>query len=71
MSLDAALRVCCSRGWQGFNAEWVTAKDVAQGSAASDKFRVSSLDHSSSNAAMAASMKRHNIVVPDDGDIPF
>lgn len=37
-----------------------------------EKFMVSHLDHSSSNAAMAASMKRHGIVVPaDDDDVPF
>lgn len=30
MSLDAALRVCCSRGWQGFNAEWVAGKQTGQ-----------------------------------------
>jgi hypothetical protein len=23
-SLEAALRTCCERGWQGFKAEWVT-----------------------------------------------
>lgn len=40
------------------------------GSASSDKFRVANLDHSSSRAAMEASIKRHNIVVPD-GDINF
>lgn len=26
MELDAALRECCARGWQGFKAEWVAAK---------------------------------------------
>lgn len=30
MSLDAVLRVCCSRGWQGFNAEWVAGKQAGQ-----------------------------------------
>jgi uncharacterized protein YdaU (DUF1376 family) len=73
MTLEAALRVCCSRGWRGFKAEWV-AKDSAPaspGSASSEKFKVANLDHSSSRAAMEASMKRHNIVVPEDGDIPF
>jgi hypothetical protein len=23
MSLNAALELCCARGWQGFNAEWI------------------------------------------------
>jgi uncharacterized protein YdaU (DUF1376 family) len=27
MSLDAALEMCCARGWQGFNAEWVDKRD--------------------------------------------
>lgn len=34
LTLEAALRLCCSRGWQGFNAEWVLNK---QGSAATTK----------------------------------
>lgn len=38
---------------------------------ANEKFMVANLDHSSSRAAMEQSMKRHNIVVPEDGDIPF
>lgn len=71
MTLEAALRVCCSRGWQGFEADWVLPKAGASGSANGDKFQVANLDHSSSTAAMEASMKRHNIVTPDDGDIPF
>lgn len=24
LSLDSALQICCTRGWQGFKAEWVT-----------------------------------------------
>ena len=27
MSLDAALRECCSRGWAGFKADWMQARD--------------------------------------------
>ena len=27
LSLDAALEICCARGWQGFNAEWVEKRD--------------------------------------------
>lgn len=68
LSLEAALRVCCSRGWQGFEADWVAGKP---GSANSNKFRVAHLDHSSSNEAMAASIKRHNITIPADGEIEF
>lgn len=67
MSLEAALRMCCSRGWRGFKAEWVQGTAKA-GSAAGDKFHVANLDHSSSVAAMEASMKRHGITVPDDDD---
>lgn len=70
LSLEAALRLCCSRGWQGFQAEWVAPRG-GNGSASSDKFQVAHLDHSSSRAAMEASMKKHNVVVPEDGDIPF
>jgi len=29
LSLEGALRVCCSRGWSGFKAEWVL-RDGAQ-----------------------------------------
>jgi hypothetical protein len=28
MTLEAALRECCARGWTGFKAEWVKNKDV-------------------------------------------
>ena len=32
ITLDAALRECCSRGWQGFKAEWIeNGKGVANG----------------------------------------
>lgn len=72
ITLEAALQICCSRGWQGFEASWLQPKSGQQGSITSDKFNVSGLDHSSSNAAMAASMKKHGIVVPDDDDdVPF
>lgn len=27
LSLDAALELCCARGWQGFNAQWVEKRD--------------------------------------------
>lgn len=73
ITLEAALRICCSRGWQGFEAEWVAPRAGANQLAGqvNEKFHVAHLDHSSSNAAMAASMKKHNIVTPEDGDIPF
>ena len=29
MTLEAALRLCCERGWAGFKAEWVTAPRAA------------------------------------------
>lgn len=71
MTLPAALKLCCGRGWAGFNAEWLTPRAPGRdGSATSDKFRVAHLDHSSSRAAMEASMKKHNITIPD-GDIDF
>jgi hypothetical protein len=42
----------------------------ASGSAGSDKFRVANLDHSSSRAAMEASIRKHGITVPE-GEIEF
>ncbi len=30
LSLEQALRVCCERGWTGFNAEWAGARPAAQ-----------------------------------------
>lgn len=70
MALPAALKLCCGRGWAGFNASWLTPRANTAGGAASDKFAVANLDHSSSRAAMEASIRRHNITVPD-GDIEF
>lgn len=72
ITLEAALRLCCSRGWQGFEAEWILSKAGTKAAVQNDKFHVAHLDHSSSNAAMAASMKRHGIEVPaDDDEVPF
>lgn len=31
MSLDSTLALCCTRGWQGFKAEWVTQQAVRAG----------------------------------------
>lgn len=71
-TLEDALRMCCSRGWQGFEAEWVAKRaNTSSGSASGEKFNFSQVDHSSSRAAMEASMKKHGIVTPDEGDIPF
>lgn len=53
-----------------YEADWAFA-GKPNGPAQNDKFMVAHLDHSSSRAAMEQSMKRHNIVVPEDGDIPF
>lgn len=54
-----------------YEADWGFAAKT-NGQPLNDKFHVSHLDHSSSNAAMAASMKKHGIVVPaDDDDVPF
>ncbi len=30
LSLDGALAICCTRGWQGFKAEWVTQQPAAR-----------------------------------------
>lgn len=29
MSIEKALRICCSRGWEGFKAEWVAEKPIS------------------------------------------
>jgi biotin operon repressor len=73
MALPAALKLCCGRGWGGFRADWLTPRSAGRdGSATSDKFRVAALDHSSSRAAMQASIEKHGITVPDgDDDIEF
>ena len=31
LTLEAALRMCCERGWAGFKAEWLKPATVAQG----------------------------------------
>lgn len=60
--------------WPATWRQWVRnerqERRAVERSAPSDKFQVAGLDHTSTNEAMAASMKRHNIVVPD-GDIEF
>jgi DNA-binding transcriptional ArsR family regulator len=71
MSLPSALKLCCGRGWAGFHASWLTPRaSTRDGSASSDKFRVADLDHSSSRAAMEASIRKHGITVPE-GEIEF
>lgn len=71
MELPSALKLCCGRGWAGFNADWLGPRGGSapqQGAASSGKFKVANLDHSSSRAAMEASIKRHGITVPDGDD---
>ena len=64
----------CKLDWSATWRTWVRnekSSPVARapaGSVSGDKFRVAGLDHSSSRAAMEASMKRHGIVVPEDDD---
>lgn len=74
MSLEDALRVCCSRGWVGFNADWVlpstTGSRGAFAKPPDEKFHLGNVDRSGDQAAMELSMKHHDIVV-EDGDIPF
>ncbi len=69
MTLEAAMRVCCSRGWAGFKAEWVA--DGRDGTAKPSSQHVAGVDHASTVDAMRASVQRHNIDVPDDGEIDF
>lgn len=64
LSLNDALLLCCARGWQGFNADWVTG----QAASAKSNIHVNHLDHSSSKRAMEESMARHGIAVLDSDD---
>lgn len=60
--------------WTATWRQWVRNERRApiSQSAQSDKFRVADLDHSSSRAAMEASMRQHGIVVPEgDDEIKF
>jgi uncharacterized protein YdaU (DUF1376 family) len=41
MTLEAALRVCCSRGWAGFEAEWVQPKGSPSATASPNQVRQS------------------------------
>ena len=71
MSMPSAIRLCCARGWGGFNASWLQPRGSGRdNSTSSDKFRVANLDHSSSRAAMEASIRKHGITVPE-GEIEF
>lgn len=71
MSMPSAIRLCCARGWGGFNASWLQPRGPGRdNSTSSDKFRVAGLDHSSSRAAMEASIRKHGITVPE-GEIEF
>jgi DNA-binding transcriptional ArsR family regulator len=71
LALPAALKLCCGRGWASFRFAWLAPRSPNRdGSASSDKFRVADLDHSSSRAAMEASIRKHGITVPE-GEIEF
>jgi hypothetical protein len=57
----SALALCCERGWQGFKAEWLAPRPnatVPNRNGKPDMMRVAHLDHSSTEAAMAASQRR-------------
>jgi hypothetical protein len=68
MSIESVLTLCCVRNWRGFQAAWVM--ESARGGRAPAPMQVAGLDHSSTQAAMAASMKRMGTTVPD-GEIEF
>lgn len=73
MDLETVLRTCCIKGWAGFSASWLTkdGQDRRGTSREPDsKYHVNGLDHSSTSAAMAATIQKHNIVIPD-GDDPI
>lgn len=68
MSLESALRVCCSRGWRGFKAEWVLGdrrQNSGNGAQQGTKFNLAGIDHSSSRAAMEDTIKKRGIVIPE------
>jgi len=67
LSLNDALLLCCARGWQGFNADWVTG----QAAQAKSNLHVNHLDHTSSKRAMEESMKKHGITEIPEGEIEF
>jgi hypothetical protein len=39
LSLEAALRVCCERGWSGYKADWPGARGAVNGAAAPERRR--------------------------------
>lgn len=65
LSLNDALLLCCARGWQGFNADWVTG----QAASVKSNLHVNHLDHSSSRRAMEESMRKHGITEIPEGEI--
>jgi len=67
LSLNDALLLCCARGWQGFNADWVTG----QAASAKSNMHVNHLDHTSSKRAMEESMRKHGITEIPEGEIEF
>jgi hypothetical protein len=38
MTMDAVIRLCCTRGWGGFDASWLTGKGNVQASGGNRKF---------------------------------
>ena len=56
LSLEAALKTCCERGWQGFKADWVIEK--TQGKPGQHFNRQEALE--ASNAAVAERFLRNN-----------
>lgn len=70
-TLAQVLQICCEKGWGGFSASWLN-KDGSerrqQPREADGKMSVNGADHSSTHAAMQASMKKHGIVMPAADD---
>jgi hypothetical protein len=56
MSLNDALRICCSRGWAGFKAEWITDLVTAGTAGTSRPNRQEALEQQ--NQAVAARLAR-------------
>lgn len=60
MSLNDALKICCERGWQGFNASWVIPKQGSQQETVGQRnarIRAACLGNIGDNAAMTIDME--------------
>lgn len=69
MTMAAALAMCCERGWQGFNAEWVVGTRRPGAPEKPSAFHgIAGADHTSSIAAMEASRKRMGVPDYDPND---